>query len=299
MGPLSAALRGQLALIKRSKSKDACSLLYRGVSTFCSDDSSADEKAEQGACERQQTPGQANTDIKSLQQRRSLLGQLASDSSFVGASVASRRQQVRRNSTASPATEKPQSPPTVPPSMMTVAQTGTVPVKEHSIIPDDLKKDMIEVFVDGQAVNLPKGMTVLQVGYASYLHKIVTCRAETAGFMNFSFGADGSQSLLRSAAPLPTASSNGFISSAVQRLIRVFLTVQACDEAGVDIPRFCYHPRLSIAGNCRMCLVEVEKSPKPVASCAMPAMPGMKIKTNTPLVCLQFLFLQNCLRFTL
>ncbi|KAH7420798.1 hypothetical protein KP509_13G023200 [Ceratopteris richardii] len=59
---------------------------------------------------------------------------------------------------------------------------------------------------------------------------------------------------------------------------------QACEVAGVDIPRFCYHPRLSIAGNCRMCLVEVEKTPKPVASCAMPAMPGMKIKTNTPMV---------------
>ncbi|GBG70223.1 hypothetical protein CBR_g6354 [Chara braunii] len=60
--------------------------------------------------------------------------------------------------------------------------------------------------------------------------------------------------------------------------------LQACDVAGVEIPRFCYHQRLSIAGNCRMCLVEVEKSPKPVASCAMPAMPGMKIKTSTPLV---------------
>ncbi|KAI5072255.1 hypothetical protein GOP47_0012361 [Adiantum capillus-veneris] len=59
---------------------------------------------------------------------------------------------------------------------------------------------------------------------------------------------------------------------------------QACEAAGVDIPRFCYHPRLSIAGNCRMCLVEVEKTPKPVASCAMPAMPGMKIKTDTPMV---------------
>ena len=52
----------------------------------------------------------------------------------------------------------------------------------------------------------------------------------------------------------------------------------------MTIPRFCYHDRLSIAGNCRMCLVEVEKSPKPVASCAMPAMPGMKIFTDTPLV---------------
>eukprot|EP00252_Welwitschia_mirabilis_P013284 TRINITY_DN29281_c0_g1_i1.p1 TRINITY_DN29281_c0_g1~~TRINITY_DN29281_c0_g1_i1.p1 ORF type:complete len:804 (-),score=152.21 TRINITY_DN29281_c0_g1_i1:148-2397(-) len=59
--------------------------------------------------------------------------------------------------------------------------------------------------------------------------------------------------------------------------------LQACEIAGVDIPRFCYHPRLSIAGNCRMCLVEVEKTPKPVASCAMPALPGMKIKTQSPL----------------
>ncbi|XXG40873.1 hypothetical protein AAC387_Pa01g1480 [Persea americana] len=62
-----------------------------------------------------------------------------------------------------------------------------------------------------------------------------------------------------------------------------FTVLQACEVAGVDIPRFCYHSRLSIAGNCRMCLVEVEKSPKPVASCAMPALPGMKIKTNTPI----------------
>lgn len=60
--------------------------------------------------------------------------------------------------------------------------------------------------------------------------------------------------------------------------------MQACEEADVDIPRFCYHDRLSIAGNCRMCLVEVVKSPKPVASCAMPAMPGMEIFTSTPLV---------------
>jgi len=63
------------------------------------------------------------------------------------------------------------------------------------------------------------------------------------------------------------------------------LTVlQACEKAGAEIPRFCYHERLSIAGNCRMCLVEMEKSPKPIASCAMPVMEGMNIKTNTPLV---------------
>lgn len=57
--------------------------------------------------------------------------------------------------------------------------------------------------------------------------------------------------------------------------------IQACESAGVEIPRFCYHERLSIAGNCRMCLVEVEKSPKLVASCAMPVMDGMVVKTAT------------------
>jgi NADH-quinone oxidoreductase subunit G len=63
------------------------------------------------------------------------------------------------------------------------------------------------------------------------------------------------------------------------------LTVlQACEKAGIEIPRFCYHEKLSIAGNCRMCLVEMEKSPKPIASCAMPAAEGMNIKTNTTFV---------------
>ena len=60
--------------------------------------------------------------------------------------------------------------------------------------------------------------------------------------------------------------------------------MQACEIAGIEIPRFCYHDKLSIAGNCRMCLVEMEKSPKPIASCAMPASEGMNIKTNTKLV---------------
>uniref|UniRef100_A0AC35TMQ3 NADH-ubiquinone oxidoreductase 75 kDa subunit, mitochondrial n=1 Tax=Rhabditophanes sp. KR3021 TaxID=114890 RepID=A0AC35TMQ3_9BILA len=57
--------------------------------------------------------------------------------------------------------------------------------------------------------------------------------------------------------------------------------LQACSTQDIDIPRFCYHDRLSIAGNCRMCLVEVEKSVKPVASCAMPVMKGMRIKTHS------------------
>ena len=60
--------------------------------------------------------------------------------------------------------------------------------------------------------------------------------------------------------------------------------LQACEIAGAEIPRFCYHERLSIAGNCRMCLVEMDKSAKPIASCAMPATDGMNIKTNTEMV---------------
>ena len=63
------------------------------------------------------------------------------------------------------------------------------------------------------------------------------------------------------------------------------LTVlQACELAGVEIPRFCYHERLSVAGNCRMCLVEMERAPKPIASCAMPVNDGMVIRTDTPTV---------------
>ena len=60
--------------------------------------------------------------------------------------------------------------------------------------------------------------------------------------------------------------------------------LQACELAKVEIPRFCYHEKLSIAGNCRMCLVEMDKSAKPIASCAMPAAEGMNIKTNTSFV---------------
>jgi len=60
--------------------------------------------------------------------------------------------------------------------------------------------------------------------------------------------------------------------------------LQACEQANIIVPRFCYHEKLSIAGSCRMCLVEIEKSPKPVASCAMPISNGMVVFTNTPLV---------------
>jgi NADH-quinone oxidoreductase subunit G len=60
--------------------------------------------------------------------------------------------------------------------------------------------------------------------------------------------------------------------------------IQACELAGIEIPRFCYHERLSVAGNCRMCLVEMERSPKLIASCAMPVADGMAIRTDTPAV---------------
>jgi NADH-quinone oxidoreductase subunit G len=57
--------------------------------------------------------------------------------------------------------------------------------------------------------------------------------------------------------------------------------LQACQIAGAEIPHFCFHERLSITGSCRMCLVEMEKSPKPIASCAMPVGEGMVIRTDT------------------
>ena len=61
--------------------------------------------------------------------------------------------------------------------------------------------------------------------------------------------------------------------------------LQACEQAGKEIPRFCYHDRLSIAGNCRMCLVEVSPGPpKPQASCALPVAEGQQIKTDSPMV---------------
>ncbi len=59
------------------------------------------------------------------------------------------------------------------------------------------------------------------------------------------------------------------------------MIIQAADKAGIPIPRFCYHDKLAIAANCRMCLVEVEKMPKPAPACATPVMDGMKIATRS------------------
>ncbi len=60
------------------------------------------------------------------------------------------------------------------------------------------------------------------------------------------------------------------------------MIIQVTDPAGVYIPRFCYHEKLTVAANCRMCLVEVEKAPKPLPACATPVAPGMKIFTKSP-----------------
>ncbi|KND02588.1 NADH dehydrogenase (quinone), G subunit [Spizellomyces punctatus DAOM BR117] len=96
------------------------------------------------------------------------------------------------------------------------------------------------------------------------------------------FSARGSRQFSRT--PTALAEVELFIDGKAVKIEQGAALIQACEKAGVDIPRFCYHERLSVAGNCRMCLVELEKSPKPVASCAMPVMPGMKVKTDTPLV---------------
>ena len=60
------------------------------------------------------------------------------------------------------------------------------------------------------------------------------------------------------------------------------MLIEVTDEAGIKIPRFCYHKKLSIAANCRMCLVEVEKAPKPLPACATPIADGMKVFTRSP-----------------
>ncbi len=60
------------------------------------------------------------------------------------------------------------------------------------------------------------------------------------------------------------------------------MVIEAADEAGITIPRFCYHEKLSVAASCRMCLVEVEKAPKPLPACATPVTDGMKVWTNSP-----------------
>lgn len=60
------------------------------------------------------------------------------------------------------------------------------------------------------------------------------------------------------------------------------MLIEVTDKAGINIPRFCYHKKLSVAANCRMCLVDVEKAPKPLPACATPVMDGMVVHTRSP-----------------
>jgi NADH-quinone oxidoreductase subunit G len=80
---------------------------------------------------------------------------------------------------------------------------------------------------------------------------------------------------------LPPDHVTVFIDGAELAAPKGSMIIHAADKAGIPIPRFCYHDKLSIAANCRMCLVEVEKMPKPAPACATPVMDGMKISTRS------------------
>ena len=71
------------------------------------------------------------------------------------------------------------------------------------------------------------------------------------------------------------------IDGIAMKVPRGAMIIEAADKAGIDIPRFCYHKKLAIAANCRMCLVDVEKAPKPLPACATPVMEGMKVYTES------------------
>lgn len=75
-----------------------------------------------------------------------------------------------------------------------------------------------------------------------------------------------------------------FINNRKLKVNKNYNIIQACNENNINIPKFCYHQELSIAGNCRMCLVEVKGINKPIASCAIPVSPDMSVYTNSKLV---------------
>lgn len=82
-------------------------------------------------------------------------------------------------------------------------------------------------------------------------------------------------------APVASDQVNIEIDGVPMQVRKGSMIIQAADTAGIAIPRFCYHKKLPIAANCRMCLVDVEKMPKPAPACATPVMEGMKITTQT------------------
>ncbi|HET9049586.1 MAG TPA: NADH-quinone oxidoreductase subunit NuoG [Chiayiivirga sp.] len=83
----------------------------------------------------------------------------------------------------------------------------------------------------------------------------------------------------------PAPAPDGFVNIEIDGIAMIApkgsMIIEAADKAGIAIPRFCYHKKLSIAASCRMCMVDVEKSPKPAPACATPVMEGMKIYTHT------------------
>ncbi len=83
------------------------------------------------------------------------------------------------------------------------------------------------------------------------------------------------------AAPAPEGMVNISIDGVPMHAPKGSMIIQAADKAGIAIPRFCYHDKLAIAANCRMCLVEVEKMPKPAPACATPVMDGMSVLTQS------------------
>ena len=82
-------------------------------------------------------------------------------------------------------------------------------------------------------------------------------------------------------APAPEGQVNIVIDGVALHAPKGSMIIQTADKAGIAIPRFCYHDKLPIAANCRMCLVEVEKMPKPAPACATPVMEGMKVLTQS------------------
>lgn len=83
--------------------------------------------------------------------------------------------------------------------------------------------------------------------------------------------------------PAPEGMVNVFVDGVLLHVKKGSTVMQACTLAAKEVPHFCYHERLSIAGNCRMCLVEIEGMPKPIASCHWPVAEGMKVRTDSPM----------------
>lgn len=129
-------------------------------------------------------------------------------------------------------------------------------------------------------------MFSLRKGFASFLNVVKTNALTTGSTSRLQSTAAAAPSAAAVPSPPPPkpTTTKVFVDDKEIEVPNGSSVLQACEISGVDIPRFCYHERLSVAGNCRMCLVEVEKVPKPVASCAWPLTPGMRIKTNTTMV---------------